>query len=205
MLRPLNRGYGSRTGPFTRFAEAYSQISTALASNNNRTGLLADAFEGRAPPSLDGGWQGDMSLDGRKQGAPGDQTAMEDLFFDVADEKFLQEVHTFRRLSGYETSVVAKGPYDDFGLEDCESAVAHEKASPGEDDGALPYSKAKCIALVTTVVGASFTAVSTNDGSRPAPHDGPRLESCPTVSKEQRKLTENRPSPSRPSSSSCPR
>ena len=102
-----------------------------------------------------------MSHDGRDgRRRPDDQLALDDIFCNVADEKFIQEMHTFRRLSGYETSSINKPAYDEFGLDDGSSVAAAEKKETDSDDGALPYSKARCIALVTTAVGASFTAVS---------------------------------------------
>ena len=137
----------------------------------------------------------DMSHHGRgHRGTPDDQLALDDLFGDVADEKFLKEVHTFRPLSGYETSSIAKAPYDDFGLEDTESAVGAEKAAAQREDSALPYSKARCIALVATVVGASFTAVSTERiECRPVP-----LAQATATGRRRRGRLESRPTPSSP-------
>ena len=103
-----------------------------------------------------------MSRDGAdRRGNHRSQLVLDDLFCDVADEKFIQEVHTLHRLPGYETSSTIKGALSDDGLDEGGRTSVAERVAAKEGDGALPYSKARCIALVTTVVGASFTAVST--------------------------------------------
>jgi hypothetical protein len=88
-------------------------------------------------------------------GGRGDGQDLDNLFYDIADEKFRRKLG----LDVPDRDSLRTGSDLDFDEKDFK--VAADGFSNKKDDNALPYSKARCIALVTTVCGASFSSVST--------------------------------------------